>query len=384
MAQTLKNPFVITGYISPEYFCDRGQETQTLISNITNGRNTALISERRMGKTGLVEHVYHRRDIQKDYHTFHVDIYATGSLREFVFLMGKHIFETLKPRGRKFIDGFFSTITSLRPALKFDTITGSPVFDIGLGEILQPETSLEQIFSYLEKADKRCIVAIDEFQQIARYPEKNIEALLRTHIQRCKNTNFIFAGSIHHMMHDIFFKASRPFYQSVSVIKLGPIDPAEYVSFVSGFFTKAGISISEQEILSVYRLLDGHTWYMQTVFNELYAVSSKGDTIDAGAVSRAVRKVMMSYEEVYKAMMSTLAERQKEVLIAIARERNAKEITSGEFIKKHGLMSSSSVQSAVNQLIKKEIVMKQEEGYVIPDRFFALWINTMYGTGFDI
>ncbi len=250
MNTIIENPFVVTGYISPEYFCDRETETAALISNITNGRNTALISKRRMGKTGLIEHVYNKPGIADNYHTFLVDIYPAGTLREFVLLLGKQIFERLKPRGRKFIDRFFATITSLHTAFKIDPVTSMPTFDINLGEIRQPETSLEQIFQYLEGADRRCVVAIDEFQQVAKFPEKNTEALLRTHIQRCRNTNFIFSGSIHHMMREIFFTASRPFYQSVSPMTLGPIEKKKYVEFVSKFFLKAGIGITWRWISS--------------------------------------------------------------------------------------------------------------------------------------
>ena len=39
--------------------------------------------------------------------------------------------------------------------------------------IERPEYTLDEIFQYLSHADKPCIVAIDEFQQIAKYPEKN-------------------------------------------------------------------------------------------------------------------------------------------------------------------------------------------------------------------
>lgn len=80
----------------------------------------------------------------------------------------------LKPQGNKFIDRFFSIITSLRVGFKLDSITGEPILELGLGDIHAPETTLEEIFIYLEQADKPCIVAIDEFQQISSYPEKKI------------------------------------------------------------------------------------------------------------------------------------------------------------------------------------------------------------------
>lgn len=384
MDTTIKNPFVITGYIAPEYFCDREKETADLISNIVNGRNTALISERRMGKTGLVEHVYHQPEIADNYYTFLIDIYSVGTLREFVFLLGKHIFETLKPRGQRFVDRFFATITSLRPALKLDPLSGAPVFDIGLGEIRQPEVSLEQIFLYLESANRRCVVAIDEFQQVAKFPEKNVEALLRTHIQHCKNTNFIFSGSIHHMMSEIFFTASRPFYQSVSLMTIGPIEQRKYVEFVTDFFGEAGVDILEEVTDNAYRELEGHTWYMQRVFNEIYAQTSSGDAVTTMMVYRTISSVAKSYEPVYQNILINLSERQKELLIAIAKEERATEIMSADFIRRHGLQSPSSVQSAVKQLVAKEIVVKKEDGYRIPDLFFAIWIRIIYGAGFSL
>jgi hypothetical protein len=52
----LQNPFVYEGYEGPDYFCDRTVETEKLITNLTNGRNTTLISPRKIGKTGLIRH----------------------------------------------------------------------------------------------------------------------------------------------------------------------------------------------------------------------------------------------------------------------------------------------------------------------------------------
>ena len=53
------NPFITGGYVSPEYFCDREKESTELLKHIENGNNITLISPRRMGKTGLIEHCFH-------------------------------------------------------------------------------------------------------------------------------------------------------------------------------------------------------------------------------------------------------------------------------------------------------------------------------------
>jgi AAA+ ATPase superfamily predicted ATPase len=381
MATAVDNPFVITGYISPEYFCDREEETAQLVSYIKNGHNIALISGRRMGKTGLIEHVFNQPKISNSYYTFLIDIYSAQNLREFVLLLGKEIFERLKPRGQKFVDKFFATVSSLRVALRFDELTGSPEFNIELGKIKYPETSLDQIFRYLETADRRCILAIDEFQQVAKFTEKNVEAILRTHIQHFKNTNLIFAGSVHHMMRDIFFSHSRPFYQSTTPMVIGAIDKKKYIAFVSRFFKTAGIGIADDVIGDTYDWFEGHTWYMQRVFNEIWIHTSRGDIVDHSTISGAIERIAESYGQTYHNISIGLSERQKEVLIAIAKESKATEITSGEFIETYGLQSPSSVQTAVRQLVAREIVNKDQKTYYVADRFFGVWLILTYGRG---
>ncbi len=378
------NPFITSGYVAPEYFCDREKETKEIIKKLSNGNNIALISPRRMGKTGLIQHCYHQPLFQKKYYTFFIDIYATTSLKEFVFKLGKEIFETLKPRGKKFTEAFFYAISSLRTAFKIDAITGQPVFDIGLGEIVRPEFTLEEIFEYLEQADKPCIVAIDEFQQIAKYPETNIEAVLRTHVQHCKNTHFIFAGSQRHLMQNIFLSSSRPFYQSVALLTLDVIDEEIYVSFVAKYFKQAKKKISEDTIRMVYHLFEGHTWYIQCVFNEIYALMDSIAHFSGDMVLLLIEQIVVSYEQMFLGLLSFLTEKQKETLIAIAKEGEAKGITSGAFVKKHGLTSPSSVQTAVKQLLDKEIITSDNNVFKVYDRFFGLWLKKTYGAGFQL
>ena len=244
----VNNPFIVGGYLSPHYFCDREVETEQLIRNITNGRNVVIISVRRMGKTGLIRHCFYQDEIKEHYYTFFIDIYATASLREFVFALGKEIFEKLKPKGMKFIERFFSVISSLRAGFKLDSVTGEPTFDIGLGDIHTAETTLDEIFAYLEQADKPCIVAIDEFQQIGNYTEKNVEAILRTKVQHCQNARFIFAGSQKHIMMNMFNSLARPFYQCVNMMQLKSIPLTAYRAFVERLFLENKKRIEEELI----------------------------------------------------------------------------------------------------------------------------------------
>ena len=233
---TIDNPFITYGYESAEYFCDRQEETHLLTTLLTNGNHVALISPRRMGKTGLLNHCFAQSDIQQKYYTFLIDIYATKNLQDMVFQMGRTIVTRLKPWGQEAVDRFLQFVTSLRTGISFDG-QGNASWNLGVGDIKSPSFTLEEIFNYLKEANKRCIVAIDEFQTIADYPEQNVEALLRTYVQDCRNAVFVFSGSQKSMMSEIFSSPARPFYQSTSLMFLKPVALPAYESFADHHFS---------------------------------------------------------------------------------------------------------------------------------------------------
>ncbi len=373
------NPFIVTGKIQPEYFCDRVTESARLIKSITNGNNLVIISPRRMGKTGLIQFCYDKSDLAKEYYTFFIDILHTSSLREFTYLLGREIYETLLPRSKKMADLFIQTIRSISGKFGFDPISGTPTFNVELGDINRPEYTLDEIFHYLAHADKPCIVAIDEFQQIARYPEKNIEAQLRTHIQKLDNCHFIFAGSERHMMQEMFTSAARPFYHSADILELKAIDPEIYIPFIVGHFEKRNRQITSHNVEKVYRLFKGHTYYIQKTFNEAFADTPEGEECTLVTLRTAIDNMIASNDTIFREILSNIPEKQKELLYAIAKYGEAERITSAAFIKRHSLTSASSVQSAVKKLLEKDIITEIDNFFAITDKLFAMWINKLYG-----
>lgn len=375
---TLRNPFVVGRYVSDRYFCDRKTETDFLIKQVMNGRNVALISPRRMGKTGLILHSFNKESIKENYYSFFVDIYATTSLSEFVYLLGKSVYEELRHKKTAWGERFFQVIKSLRAGFKLNAVTGEPGLDIGIGDIQSPTVTLDEIFMYLESADKQCIVAIDEFQQIGSFAEKNIEALLRTKIQQCKQTVFIFSGSKRHLMSNMFNTSSKPFYQSALCMGLDPIPVSVYADFASGLFKEFDKRIEISVIEEVYRMCEGCTWFVQMLMNELFALTDYGECCGVDKLSIAMDNVIQVQESSYKGLLSNLAPKQKMVLLAIAKEGTAKEITSASFVKRHGLVSASSVQSAVRMLLKSDLITHDDNAYKVCDYFFAEWLRQSY------
>lgn len=372
------NPFVLGKYVSDRYFCDREEETAFLIKQIDNGRNVALVAARRMGKTGLIQHCFAQERVRERYHTFFVDIYATTSLAEFVYLLGKTIYEELKPKKTRWAEGFFQIVRSLRMGFRLDALTGEPTFDIGLGDIQTPQTTLDEIFEYLETADKPCIVAIDEFQQVGTYEGKSVEALLRTKIQRCKQTSFIFAGSKQHLMSNMFNSSSKPFYQSAITMGLDAIPMDVYADFVERLFAECGRLVDRVVVEKVYSLFGGATWFVQMMMNELFALTPEGGRCGLEKLEVARENIIQVQAHVYKDILARLAPKQKLVLQAIAREGEAQGVTSSAFIRKYNLSSASSVQAAMKSLIKHDLVVSEGESYRVYDHFFAEWLLREY------
>lgn len=366
------NPFITKGYISSQYFCDRKEETKNLLSMIHNGNNIVLMSPRRMGKTGLIRHCFQQDELREQAYTFLVDIYATNNLSELVFQLGQTVLGVLKSRGRRVWESFLNAISSLRPSIAFD-INGNPEWSIGLGDIKNPVATLDEIFSYLNGCDRGCIVAIDEFQTIARYPEKNVEALLRTYIQHCSNATFIFCGSQRHMMSSMFTSPSRPFYQSAMMMTLPPIEIDQYVDFACRLFAENGRFITREAAAEAYRRFDGVTWYVQSILNALFSMTEVGETCQVGLIDKAIQQIIDQQSFAYSTLLYQLPSKQKELLIAICHEGKASNLTSARFLKKYKF-TASSVQSAIKGLMERDLVTNELGIYSPYDQFFMLWI----------
>lgn len=371
----MENPFIVTGKIKPEYFCDRVEESERLTRCIlSGGENMVIISPRRLGKTGLILHCFDKPEVQEHVTTLFIDILRTSSLQEFTYVLGRAVFKTLGTRSQQMMKNIIDTLRSLRGSFGYDPVMGTPTFDIKLGDITNPTYTLEEIFACLEQSSEHIVVAIDEFQQIVNYPEKNIEALLRTHIQQSANANFIFAGSERHIMGEIFLEHARPFYQSATMMSLSPISLDKYEDFVIKHFSANQLTVATDAISHAYHLLQGNTYYMQKTFREAFAMALGGKTCDKQMIEDIISSIMQDNSHKYSESLAQLTLPQKELLMAIATEGRARRITSSQFVKRHRLKSASSVQAAIRKLMEYGIVTVQENEYYIEDQLLQRWL----------
>lgn len=369
------NPFLINNYISPEYFCDREDETKYLAKNIDNQTNTALFAQRRIGKSALIKQVFYLK--KNDYNCIYIDLFPSINLKDFTDLLANSIYQAYqkKKKGQLFLE----KIKLLRPIISMNELTGNLEVTLDITRSQSIERTVPQLLSYLDEQETKFVIALDEFQQILSYPEKNVEAILRTSIQSLKNVQFIFCGSHQHLMNEIFNNSKRPFYASCSNMSLQKIEASKYIAFCTHQFSKKKIIIEETAIQYVLENTNSHTYFVQKIFHELYA--SKFKKIGVEEAHLIIQQILLESEMIFYQYRSLITSTQWELLIGIAIEEKVEQPYSKDFIKKHGF-TASGVKRALTSLVEKGMVFyhsgEKEPYYEVQDKLLKLWLKYRY------
>ncbi len=369
----IDNPFLTYGYAGRKYFCDREQETATLCSALRNGRNVTLIAPRRIGKTGLILNTFDQlKDEGHDVVCVYIDIFSTRSLQELVTQLAKALLLSSQSKIETLMSRVGQMLKHCRPVVSMDPVTGTPSVTVNI-EPGTEEATLHDIFEYTASSQRKFYIAIDEFQQIAQYSNPGTEALLRSYIQFTPNVHFIFAGSSQHIMSEMFVSVKRPFYQSTQIMQLDVIDEDKYHTWAQEFFVEKGGDLNRNTFHQLYQQFEGHTWYIQCILNRLH---EHYDTVnDARQVTECIDMVLQEQTATYQTLLSLLPDKQLQLVKAIAAEGKVKSPTQGNFIAQYRLKAASSVNGALKSLVSKEIIYPASDGYMVYDRFLAMWLR---------
>ena len=368
----INNPFITAGFAGREYFCDRAEETRELINALDNDRNVTLMAPRRYGKTGLIENVFDILRKEYGYKVLIFDVFSAQDLPEFTKMFAGAVFKAFESSVEKALAAATAFLKSCRPTLTIDPKDMSHKFSFDIAPAAAQST-LEEVFEYLATRECRIAIAFDEFQQIAEFPEKGVEAMLRGFVQKTPAVSYVFAGSRQHLMREMFTNAKRPFFQSTQKMHLECIPCDRYYTFAEEKFRVAGRWLEEAVFRKVYERFGGITWYIQAVMNRLYGYELENPS--AEDVDIVVRRLIDENAYDYRALIEALPDGSVRLLRAIAREGVATEISSCAFIAKHSLRAPSSTIETLARLREKELVYKTESGYIVYDRLLGEWLS---------
>jgi len=369
-----QTPFPATGYFGPAYFCDRDKELDQLKRNIQGGNSTTLIALRRLGKTALIRHLFYH--LRSKYITIYLDILPTESLSDMLNQLSMAIVSEYSDKstlGKK----VWQMIRSLRPVISYDALSGAPLISIKTNPD-ESRKSIAELFLILEEQAKPVVIAIDEFQQILEYPEKQTDSWLRSMVQKLKNVSFIFSGSQQHLMTDLFANPGRPFFRSTQFMKIGKLPDQIYRDFILHKFRQHSKSISEETVSEMLKWTDLHTYYVQLLCNRVFL--STGKQVTSGKWKEEATKILKEQEFVFFGYREMLTKPQWKLLKAIAMSGRVYHPTSSDFMARYYLGSSATVLRSLHSLLRMELIYKENDKdgnsyYGIYDVLFGRWIS---------
>ncbi|MBN1388954.1 MAG: ATP-binding protein [Bacteroidales bacterium] len=372
--ETPRTPFPATGYYGPKYFCDRKEELDQLTKNIKGGNSTTLVALRRLGKTALIKHLFYH--LRSKYLTIYMDILPTESLNNMLNRLSTAIVSG-HPEKSAFGKKVWNVIRSLRPVISYDALSGLPQVSIKATPD-ESRSSIEELLAFLEKQPKPVVIALDEFQQILEYPEKQTDAWLRSIVQNLNNVSFIFSGSQQHLVADMFANPERPFFRSTQFMKIGKLDEGTYRDFIIEKFKEHSKDISGEVVTEILRWTDLYTYYAQLLCNRIFL--SGGKLITSETWKDEAAKILKEQEFVFFGYREMLTKPQWALLKAIASEGKVFQPTSYDFISEHSLGNPATVLRSLKSLMGKEMIYREKDAegnsyYGIYDVLFGRWVG---------
>ena len=368
------NPFVLSGYHSPAYFCNRETELAWLQDQFDNERNAVIHSWRRIGKTALLKHFFHNLEKNTKARCLFVDLLGTTDL----LAANKKIAEAVVQKfgdPDSFGKRILKMISAIGATLGVDEYSGTPQLTFGLGAHRQPmQHSLDAIGKFLSEGETPIVVCLDEFQQIVNYPEENSEAVFRTWVQNFPSIRFVFSGSHRHMTISMFSETARPFYRSAQVLSLSSIEEQKYSKFITAFFTKGGKKISGENIAQIFKWTRVQTYYVQLVCNKLYGRSNE---VTVEIMHEVFEEIIQQEIPVFSSYQNLFTAYQWKVLVAIAKAEYTKKPLSRGFIDAYDLGAASSVKTALKSLESKEFIIADVQGLTIQDTLLMRWLQRL-------
>ncbi|KXK31005.1 MAG: Archaeal ATPase [Bacteroidetes bacterium OLB12] len=370
------NPFPIYGYFGPAYFCNREKETDAIIASLKNGRNITLYAPRRIGKTGLIHHVFHH--LGKKWNCVYLDVQESFSFKDFTNSLLEATLNAVS-KNKTLLKQFQDWLLMLRPVMSANPHSGSLQLEVDFASENQQRTTVKEALKLLDSFGPG-VIALDEFQQINSWDvdSVSIEGWIRSEMQQLKNLRFIFSGSQYHLLSEMFNSAKRPFYASTQAASIGKIPTEDYSAFIRNLFKNYNRKISSNEVNQILNWADGNTYNVQLLCNRVFSKTKKEATQEL--IDSSILEIYAENKLSYMALSTSMSKYQWQVLTAIALEGKVYQATSKEFITHHKLGSSSSVLRALEFLTSRELVYQYLEDngrayYEIYDIILMRWLQ---------
>jgi hypothetical protein len=168
-----------------------------------------------------------------------------------------------------------------------------------------------------ERDKKRIVLFFDEFQDIAaaslRFGDPDLLGKqLRAQLQRSPLVSVLFAGSVEHLMRDLFGPTRRALSQFGNFHELSQILPSEWEQGIAARYRELDVRTTKEAVTEIVRLGQGHPRTTMLIARETLTVAlarPETRTIELGdargGYDLAMRADRLRHEEIVERLRST-------------------------------------------------------------------------------
>ncbi len=345
-------------------FCNREMETEKLIGNLESGKHTFIVAPRRYGKSSLCEQAFSKSDLPWSKVDFHLAI-TEKDVERFIInaviqLIGKSVGQ---------VDKLTATIKSFVKNLKPKFALSSEHMSLEL-EVTNQSTPAENVAEAILLLDRllcernqRAALLLDEFQEVGAIGKgKGIEGAIRSAAQETQQLAIVFSGSNPHLLKRMFEDERRPLYKLCRKLMLSRISSEHYQAHLN----KAAklmwnASLQDDTFIEIMTLSERHPHYVNHLCDVIW--SSEQEIPNKQAVLHAWNEVCEEERSDLIKDFLALSENQKKVMKYVATVGGGN-LYSSDAAKIMDI-PQGSVRGAIEQLLEKDFIQKQEEVFIL-------------------
>jgi uncharacterized protein len=372
------NPFRFGALALDDAFTNREVELDELLSDVLNGQDVVIFAPRRYGKSSLVWRLS-QDAIAQGVLVAHVNLMTTPTKEKLAEKLAESIHDDVASvlfRARERLRVFAGL--RITPVVTVDADTGKLGFSFSAGRQPQDvDATLERLLELpgqlAAERERKVALVFDEFQEIVDI-DPNLPKLMRSVFETQPEVAHVYLGSKRHMMERIFNDENEPFWRSAKQVELGVIAPPLFRGYIAQQFERTGRSIDPDVVDRVLAVTHGHPYATQELCYFVWEETPEGGRAGAEQYEIALDKLLRSEHAHFSLVWEKAARAQRLVLQALAAE--AGRPLSGEYRRRQGLPGASTVQRALEALVKDELVAKDGRGeYRIAEPFLAEWLQ---------
>jgi uncharacterized protein len=373
------NPFTFGDLALDDAFTDRDQELRELTADMRNGQNVLVYAPRRYGKSSLLMRAAQRL-LKNRVLVGYCDLMRTPTKERFAAALARTIYEDMASPVGQALERAANLFRGLRvvPTMEVDPSDGSLRFSFQPG---RRRTDIDETIERLLELPaeiavdrkRRAVLVFDEFQEILTM-DKRFPNLMRAVFQAQPEVSHVYLGSKRHLLERIFSDRNEPFWRSAKQLEIGPIAPAKFASYIESRFAGSDRTISDDAARRLVAITHGHPYATQELAYFSWELVPPGGEATVAVIEEAIDNVTRSEHNHLAALWDHASPRQRLVMLALAEEPTGS-IYARDYRERHDLPSNPTLQTALDALIAREVVGRDNSGQLaIIEPFLAEWL----------